>query len=163
VGCAVTPDELAEWAGYNISTVRHFHGWVDGAPFQMSGNIKIYGQGTSTKPGTLITSEPFEVYDNDWFDVSLSEPVQITGDEDIWVSIEATHQAEQFPAGCDGGPIVDGKGGWIYISGVWSQLSASGFYVNWNIWVEIAGEDTVPQLQTVYWKAKWKMMSTSAM
>jgi len=132
-----TPDELADWSGYEISVVRHHHGFVTGSPFYMKGNIKIYGEGTSTKPGSLITSEPFEVTENDWFDVELSEPVPITGDKDIWVSIEGTHIAGQYPAGCDDGPIIKGKGGWVCLSGSWSEISASGFNVNWNIWIEL--------------------------
>jgi len=132
-----TPDELADWGGYQILAVRHHHGWVDGSSFWMKGNIKIYEEGTSTQPGGLITSEPFEVTDNDWFDVEISEPVQIIGDEDIWVSIEVIHNPGQYPAGCDDGPIIGGKGGWIYLMDSWSEISDSGFNVNWNIWIEL--------------------------
>ncbi|GAG80984.1 unnamed protein product, partial [marine sediment metagenome] len=118
----------------------------------MSGTIKIYEEGTSTQPGGLITSEPFEVYDNDWFDVTLSEPVSITGDQDIWVSVEATHNQGEYPAGCDGGPMVNGKGGWACLGGVWSEIKSQGFDVNWNIWAGIAGDNTImsidPSTQT---------------
>ena len=133
----ITPTELAEYDGYEITGVRWHHGQAPFPTPQHSGNIKVYDAGTSTQPGSLITSEPFEAYENDWFDVELSEPVQIDGDEDIWVSIEGTHSAGQYPAGCDNGPIISGKGGWACLEGVWSEISASGFNVNWNIWAEL--------------------------
>jgi len=132
-----TPDELEDWGGYQISVVRHHHGWSGDEPFLMLGNIKIYGEGTSTQPGSLITSDPFQCYSTNWFDVDLSEPVQITGDEDIWVSIEATHEVGQCPAGCDDGPMVNGKGGWIRLGGQWSEIKDLGINVNWNIWAEV--------------------------
>jgi len=140
-----TPNELADWAGYQIPAVRHHHGWADGSPFQMSGNIKIYEEGTSTRPGSLITSEPFEVTDNDWFDVDISEPVQITGDEDIWVSIEGTHQAGQYPAGMDTGPAVAGKGDWVCLSGEWGEAKDLGFNYNFNIWAEVKEHSEPPE------------------
>ena len=132
-----TSDELVDLAGYQISVVRYHHSWATGPPFEMSGNIKIYEEGTSIKPGSLITSEPFEAYNNDWFDVELSEPVLIAGDEDIWVSVEGPHKPGQHPAGCDDGPMISGKGGWIYFSGGWEEISTHGFNVNWNIWAEV--------------------------
>ncbi|GAI58032.1 unnamed protein product, partial [marine sediment metagenome] len=141
----LTPDELADWSGYNISTVRHHHGWSKGNPFLMAGTIKIYGEGTSTEPGSLITSEPFEVTENDWFDVKLSEPVLIAGDEDIWVSVHVTHYAGQYPAGCDDGPMIKGKGGWIYLLGIWEEIGAIGYNVNWNIWVKLKAPSDPPE------------------
>ena len=39
----LTPDELGDWAGYQISVVKRHHGW--NTPFWMSGKIKIYEEG----------------------------------------------------------------------------------------------------------------------
>lgn len=131
-----TPDELADWGGYQISTVKYHHDWTSG-PFDMDGNVKIYAEGTSTQPGSLITSEPFHAYINDWTEIELSEPVQITGNEDIWVSIEGTHSAGQYPAGMDPGPAVAGKGDWACLGGVWQEIKDLGFNYNFNIWAKV--------------------------
>jgi len=139
----LTPDELGDLAGYHIETVRYQHGYI--VPFWMSGNIKIYEGGTSTQPGDVITTEPFEVTDVGWFDVELSEPVLIiSGDEDIWVSIEATHQAGQYPAGFDNSSAVDGKGDWVYYDGVWDEIQNLGWDANFNIWAGIGSGNEPP-------------------
>jgi len=142
-----TPDELVDWAGYQISVVRHHHGFVTGSPFWMKGSIKIYEEGTSTTPGSLITSEPFEVTDIGWFDVELLEPVLIAGDEDIWVSIEASHVGGKFPAGIDCGPAVDGKGDWLYLEGSgWQEMQdVTPYDCNFNIWAEVETPSEPPE------------------
>ena len=137
----LTPDELGDWAGYQIETVRHHHGHLD--PFWMAGNIKIYEGGTPIQPGDVITTEPFQVTDAGWFDVNLSEPVSITGDEDIWVSVQATHYAGQYPAGMDNSLAVDGKGDWLYLT-AWEESQGFGFDCNFNIWAGIVSESEPP-------------------
>ncbi|KYK26382.1 hypothetical protein AYK20_09030 [Thermoplasmatales archaeon SG8-52-1] len=57
----LTPDELADWGGSSITSVKRHHDWT--TPFTMSGTVKIYGQGTSTSPGDLITEQDFDCYE----------------------------------------------------------------------------------------------------
>ncbi|KYK20458.1 hypothetical protein AYK24_10145 [Thermoplasmatales archaeon SG8-52-4] len=133
----LTPEELAPWEGYEITTVKRHHSWIK--PFQMSGKIKIYAQGTPTKPGELITVEPFSCYEADWHDIKLTYPVYINGNEDIWVSCEVTHLAGEYPAGMDPSNNYPGKGDWIYLH-QWVEASIYGFYCDWNLWAGVGPE-----------------------
>jgi len=132
----LTEDELADWAGYEIGVVKRHHGYVSGSPFYMTGNVKIYGEGTSTTPGDIITTQPFEVTANTWHDIELDDPVPIVGNEDIWVSIQCTHSAGQYPAGMDPGPYTPGKSDWISL-GSWIELIQYGWSTNWNVWAGV--------------------------
>jgi len=126
----LTPDELAEYDDYEISSIKRHHGYT--TDFTMSGKVKIYEHGTSTKPGDLIREQAFVCYEADWHEIPLDEPVYITGDEDIWVSIEVTHAAGQYPAAMDAMCNYPGKGDWIYLSS-WVEVSIYGFNTDWLI------------------------------
>jgi len=138
-----TPDELAVWSGRRITVVRYHHDYTSG-PFNMNGKVKIYEAGSSTQPGGILTEEPFTAYENDWTNITLSDPVDIAGDEDIWVAIEGTHSVGQYPAGMDPGPAVDGKGDWLCLSGSWSEAQSHGFDANFNIWAGIGIGESPP-------------------
>jgi hypothetical protein len=141
----LTPDELAPWEGYLITTVKRHHGY--NTPFEMDGKIRIYGQGTSTSPGSLITEEPFSCYEADWHDIKLDSPVLIEGDKDIWVSVFVTHKAGEYPAGCDGGLDYPEKGDWISLEeNYWSEISWYGFSLDWNIWAGISLGENFPEV-----------------
>src|SRR3989304_4385308 len=98
--------------------------------------LKIYDQGTSVSPGTLLLSQDVTstIVSASWNLLTLSSPILITGN-DIWVGYEVTHTAGTFPAGCDDGPaVVDGD--WIYLApGPWQRVSviAPSLDYNWNI------------------------------
>lgn len=96
--------------------------------------IKIYDEGTSSDPGTLLYEESFIPSDVGWTSVILSSPVYITGD-DMWIGYEIANQpANIYPAGCDGGPANIGYGDMITMDGTtWNTLSSYGFDSNWNI------------------------------
>jgi hypothetical protein len=125
----LTPDELADYAGYSIQSVKRHHDWQ--TPFTMSGVIKIYEQGTSTSPGDLITEQAFDAYEADWHEIPLDDFVPISGDEDIWVSCEVTHAAGQYPAAMDASNNYPTKGDWITLGSGWNEVSIYGFYTDW--------------------------------
>ena len=134
----ITPTELAGYDGYELTAVRWHHGYTSSPPH--SGTIRIYDAGTSSKPGSLITSEPFTVPSADWFEIPLSNPAPIDASKDIWVSVRVTHAAGEYPLGVGPGPVVPGKGGWITEDGVtWYQLGIDiqGLNYNWNIWAKV--------------------------
>ena len=143
----LTPDELEDWAGYKITTVKRHHG--HNTSFEMDGIIKIFEQGTSTNPGDLITEEPFSCYEADWHDIELDYPVLIEGDEDIWISVLVTHEAGEFPAGCDGSLDYPGKGDWVSLGDTgdyWNEISIYGYYLDWNLWAGISLGDKFPEV-----------------
>jgi len=143
----LTPDELADWAGYQISFVKRFHGY--NRPFWMYGKIKIYDEGTSKHPGDLITEEPFECYENDWHEVELSEPVYISGGKDIWVSVDVIDfKPHEYPAAMDGCQNYQGKGDWIYFADNWVEISIYGFSTDWNLWAGVTPSEGGPSPDT---------------
>jgi hypothetical protein len=134
----ITPTELVGYDGYELTAIRWHHGYTSSPPH--AGTIIIYDAGTSWKPGSVITSEPFYVLSAGWFDIPLSNPVSIDPSRDIWVSIEVTHEEYEFPAGIGPGPVVAGKGGWLSMDGVhWEQLGIDYPELdhNWNIWAKL--------------------------
>jgi hypothetical protein len=146
-----TPTELSEYTGYNLTTVQVFHGWVTGPPQPAhNGVLKIYDAGTSTSPGLLLYQKEFlSRVGNGWFNITLDTPVVIAGNKDLWVSIEWTMIEFTYPAGCDSGPHVPGKGDWVWNEeDGWGELcNHSAFDVNWNIRAKviISEPPTVPQ------------------
>ncbi|UCF49599.1 MAG: hypothetical protein JSU91_07565, partial [Thermoplasmatales archaeon] len=137
----LTPDEIGLFGGEGytskISNIKRQHSWNNS--FQMSGKIKIYKEGTATHPGDIITEEQFECFDSDWHEIVLSEPVEITGDEDIWISCEVSHDAGQNPAAMDPLGPVYGKSDWLYINSEWIEAYEYGIYTDWNLRVGIDG------------------------
>jgi len=139
----LTPQELGPYANWKLVKVRFYHY----EPVSHSGNIKIYAQGTTSQPGALITSQPYTAPTSGWITVTLSNPVTITGTQDIWVSVEITHSASQHPISVDSGPAVAGKGDFVYAASLgWNELSAYGLNYNWNIEaiVQMSGDPLDP-------------------
>jgi hypothetical protein len=100
----------------------------------MDGVMRIYGAGSSSSPGEILSEEPFHVSGNDWHEVALSQPVKFDGTEDVWVSVECTHSAGQYPAAMDPSLNYPGKGNMISLDGnTWNQVSSYGFYCDWNL------------------------------
>jgi len=134
----LTSTELGAYAGQTVDAVHVHYAWAK-APGLASGNVKIYDAGTSTTPGSILYQQAFTPPSaSSWFDVNLTTPVNIDGSKDMWVSIEWTHAAGEYPAGCDGGPHVAGKGDWVLLSGAWSEIYTY-FDINWNIWAHVGG------------------------
>ena len=143
----LTPDELGSFEGYAVTTVRWYVGYDDSPNPPFSGNIIIYGPGTSSQPGDVLYTQPYTTPGGSgWFEVPLDEAVEFDPTQDLWISIEVTHAAGEYPAGCDIGPAVDGKGDWVAIGGVWEELQNYGLDYNWNLWagIEPAGPPPPP-------------------
>lgn len=88
--------------------------------------LKIYDQGTSTHPGSVIASKPFIAEQAGWIRIDLDDMIEIDLTQDYWVSVEVTHLAGEYPIGTDDGPTVSGKGGWVMAGGSWIELSQAG-------------------------------------
>jgi hypothetical protein len=126
----LTPTELGPYDGWNLNEVNWYH--YTGYANSHSGNIKIYGSGTATQPGSLLTSEPFTATGEGLKTITLSSPVTIDASGDLWVSVEIVQTiAPDYPFGVDAGPAVDGKGDWAYIGGSWMELQTVPLDYNW--------------------------------
>ena len=124
----LTTDELGPYNGSQLLAVSFYH-YEAGTH---SGRIIIYGPGSL--PTDTLATEPYTVTGQGWFRVDLPAPVTIDGSADMWVSVEITHNAGEYPIGVDAGPAVDGKGDWVYADGLpWDELQNFGLDYNWDI------------------------------
>ncbi|MCD6341051.1 MAG: carboxypeptidase regulatory-like domain-containing protein, partial [Desulfurococcales archaeon] len=122
----LTPYELEPYDGWKLISVLFYHSTSN----TYSGQIKIYSAGTSTEPGALITSEPYDVNEPTWLRTDLTESVTIDATQDLWTSVEI---AGSYPLGVDAGPAVQGKGDFVCVNGGWFEFYLAGIDRNLNI------------------------------
>ncbi len=124
-----TQSDLAVVQGGTITEVNI-------APHEAVGTytVKVWTGGTATSSGTLVTSQVVEnVVVDQWNTVTLNTPVPIPTTGDVYIGYEINSTAD-YPAGCDNGPAIAGKGDMIHIDGSWLALSTvSTIDANWLI------------------------------
>jgi len=126
---------MGQYAGMELTQIEVF---INDMPSSFI--VKIYGQGSTTVPGTLLHEETVAVSPLGWNTIQLSSPVGITGN-DIWIGYSLTHAADEFAAGCDAGPAVAGFGDMISLDGTsFEPMSGLGLNYNWNIAATLSGE-----------------------
>jgi len=138
----LTPSELGPYNNWKLIKVRFYH--HEGSH---SGQVKIYDQGTTSAPGNLITSQPYSAPTPGWVEIELTNPVIIDNTKDLWVSIEITHAAGEYPISIDMGPAVPEKGDFVYAASLgWGELRNYDLNYNWNIEaiVQLPGEPGDP-------------------
>lgn len=128
-----TPAELGAYCNCELTVVKFYHYVFAGTSDTHACNLNIYEEGTATTPGALIYTKSFTAIGDGWQYITLCEPVLINCKEDLWVSIEVTHAAGEFPIGIDAGPAVAGKGDFIYLAPNWDELRNLGLDYNWCI------------------------------
>ena len=136
VAVRFTADELSSYYGNKMISKVKFAVLTENnegtETWATSAKILIYGNGTATKPGTLLVEEPAGTLAYGWNEFILPTPLLIESG-DYWVGYEVTTDAG-FPAACDAGPMVPGKGGWISFDGIdWDELASIPLDYNWNI------------------------------
>ncbi|MEO0250751.1 MAG: T9SS type A sorting domain-containing protein [candidate division WOR-3 bacterium] len=139
----LTPTELGPYDNWKLTKVRFYHH----ENISHSGQVKIYDQGTPIQPGALITSQPYTAPSAGWVTVTLSTPVVINSSRDLWVSVEITHSAGQYPISVDVGPAIPEKGDFVYAASLgWRELRTYNLNYNWNIEaiVQMQGESEDP-------------------
>ncbi|MBM3315869.1 hypothetical protein FJY71_08560, partial [candidate division WOR-3 bacterium] len=151
------PDETLHWDGVNANGIGltgggTFYGAARFTPtstctlkaalfFQRQPSnadyIFIFGEGTDTTPGAVIESIPYTVSDTMvWKRFNTSRSPIIVAGTDFWVAVRITHAAGRFPLGCDAGPMIRDRGGFISTGGGrWQQLPDlnPALNYNWNI------------------------------
>ncbi|MCB0806784.1 MAG: choice-of-anchor J domain-containing protein, partial [Bacteroidales bacterium] len=132
-----SPEDIAPYHGLSIETISFYANADPAATYTVkvwtgsNGLTEIYSQDVST----------FTV--DDWNDIALTTPVTIDANDHIWFGYECTHGAGTFPAGCDDGPALLGKGDMILSGGAWVDLvslSATLDY-NWNLGAYLVAAD----------------------
>ncbi len=97
--------------------------------------IFIFGEDSDTTPGPVLESIPYSGTDTmRWKQIALPVPLVIPAGTDFWVCVRLTHTAGRYPMGCDAGPMVRNRGGFLSTNRVrWQQLADVGLDYNWNI------------------------------
>jgi hypothetical protein len=98
--------------------------------FPATYTVKIWTGGSATAPGSLLHSQVVEspTIEN-WTTVYLSNPIPITNNQ-LWIGYNV-NTTGGYPAGCDNGPQVEGKGNMMNMSG-WTTLSQVNEALTYN-------------------------------
>ncbi len=125
-----TQGDLTNVAGGTISQVKFVPSHQD-----CIYTVKVWTGGSATNAGTLVSSQvvPSPTID-DWNLVVLNTPVPVPTTGDLYVGFECNTQGG-YPAGCDSGPQIEGKGNMMYFQGAWATLTqlAPTLTYNWLI------------------------------
>ncbi|MBR6490790.1 MAG: hypothetical protein IKT02_00480, partial [Bacteroidales bacterium] len=123
--------EIAPYAGYELTKVR-FSPCESACTY----TVRVWVGGTSgTNPGTMVVNQLVpaeEITLNAWNEITLDNPVSITGAEEVWFGYYV-NTTTGYPAGVDSGPAVTGKGDLMHFGGSWTTLYDLGLDYNWSI------------------------------
>jgi len=111
--------------------------------------VKVWTGGSATNAGTLVSSQVVPTVElGAWNLVVLNTPVPIPTTGDLYVGYEVNTQGDH-PAGCDGGPVVEGKGNMMYFNGQWTTLTAlaASLTYNWLIQTFVADAPTLKAVE----------------
>ncbi|MDD4277454.1 MAG: choice-of-anchor J domain-containing protein [Candidatus Cloacimonetes bacterium] len=111
--------------------------------------IKVWTGGTATTPGTMVYSAVADnITINEWNLHVLNTPVAVPTDR-LWIGYGVNTQGGH-PAGCDDGPVIEGKGNIMNFGG-WTTLTqlAETLTYNWLIQGFVATNTTLKALTPV--------------
>ncbi|MEN6445094.1 MAG: choice-of-anchor J domain-containing protein [Candidatus Cloacimonas sp.] len=136
--------DLASYVGDTITQVKFVP-----AEANCVYTVKIWTGGSATNAGTLVYSQQIQnpVIDS-WNVHALTTPVTIPANSEVWVGFNCNTQAG-YPAGCDNGPQVEGKGNMMYFQGAWSTLSTinASLTYNWLIQTFVENSATLKKME----------------
>ena len=144
-----TKEELEKMGNFQLSKVVfgvHPNASAGVNPTNVSYTIKVWGGGNGKAPETLLYEQDVPDFQGGWNEVGLTTPVPIDIFDDFWIGLHAVKKTgTSYPATVDAGPVVAGKGDFIYADGQWSSF---GNNKNWTIQgvVERADGSGSPQL-----------------
>lgn len=123
-------EDLVSYAGRSISRIEFVPVYSNCVY-----TLKVWTGGSATNPGTLVHSQVVNnPVMNEWNTVILNAQIPIPTTGDLYYGYEVNTQGG-YPAGCDNGPAIEGKGNMMYFQGVWQTLTQvePTFTYNWNI------------------------------
>jgi len=97
--------------------------------------VYVFGEENDTVPGPVLESVPYSGADSmRWKRIDLNPPLVLPAGSDFWACVRLTHTAGRYPIGCDAGPMVRNRGGFLSNNRTsWRQLADQGLDYNWNI------------------------------
>ncbi len=126
-----TPEDLQAFYGtHTLSSVK-FHMVEDGFTDL---EVKIWEGSTEEGPqheiySSILTSDQYKI--RDWTVYPLTENIALKPGNDYWLGLYLYSYGEGTPLTVDPGPMVPGKGGWIYLEGQWVEHAHIGIDRNW--------------------------------
>lgn len=97
---------------------------------------KVWKGGSATNAGNEVFSKDItaDIVLGYYTTITLPTPILLEAGNEYWIGYEVITTGG-WPAGCDAGPMVDGKGNMMYFGGVWTTLYtlAPTLTFNWNI------------------------------
>jgi len=122
-----TSEDLAPYAGQYLTKIVFFYTNTD---TEASFVIKVW---KGPNAATEVVSQTITAV-GEWNEVVLDNPVLIDCSQELWFGYEVTQQYG-FPAGCDAGPAVQGKGDMISFDAAdWKSMSSEySLDYNFNI------------------------------
>lgn len=101
--------------------------------------IRIYGKGTDNTPGDLLYSANITAVatTDSWNAHTLTTPLDISGQEELWIAVKMEHPETFGSVGCDEGP-ADDNGDLMFVNSqnTWTNLrnfTNGETSINWNI------------------------------
>ena len=140
--------QLSDYAGTSITKMQYFP--QDGSFTSII--LKIW---TGANAGTMIYEEDVTSTSvvGMWNEVTLTAPIPLPVNDELWVGYTVTHTANGWPAGTDAGPAIVGYGDMITMDGsTWDPLSSFGLDYNWNVQfyvTEVSSSSPVPMIDDV--------------
>lgn len=121
-----TPEDLAPFDGMYLTEISFYP-----AEEQSEYYLRVW---TGEAATLVVDQQVTDVNIDAWNTVELETPVQIDASEELWFGYRANAETG-YPAGCDAGPALTGKGdmindpeaGWVAMS------EAYGLDFNWNL------------------------------
>jgi len=119
-------DDLTEYVGGTLAQMKFVPMYADCVY-----TVKIWTGGTDTAPGAMVHSQVVNTpVIEDWTLVILNNPIPIEAGQALWIGYNVNTQGG-FPAGCDNGPQIEGKGNMMNFGG-WTTLSQVNDTLTYN-------------------------------
>lgn len=129
-----TPVELLGLDGKQVTEVILF---VQDVP--ISATVRFFEGSSNGDPESLISSQGVrsELVKDSWSRISLSSPVTIDEQKDLWLTLRFELSGDSQTLGCDAGP-AENYGDFLFddSDGQWQKLSSrtsGGININWNL------------------------------
>lgn len=120
------PEDIEDYNGLYVTKISFFPNYED-CVYTLKIWIGTYAQEVYSQVVTHVDIAQ-------WNTVALSTPFQIVDTTKLWIGYSVDTKGG-YPAGCDAGPAVSGKGNMVYFKNEWNELSSvnSNLDYNWNI------------------------------
>ena len=136
--------DIAPYVGQAITQVKFVP-----AETACTYTVKVWTGGSATNAGTLVYSQQIQNPVIDAWNVHvLTTPVTIPPNSEVWVGFNCNTQTG-YPAGCDNGPQIEGKGNMMYFQGSWATLTNinASLTFNWLISTFVSQGATLKKME----------------